>query len=168
MRVDMERLWGHMEVLCEEIGPRLSGTPADERTVEYVAGHFRRCGAQVEVQDYPCPGWDHEGTELTLLGEGGSQQLPAFAQTFTEGCDLEAELAAVGTRHELEFRPDLEGKVLLLDDEVKGPLAMNRNQDLLAIEERRPAAAIIADLNLTISISLSSPLALIFAKIASI
>ncbi|MCK4282907.1 MAG: M28 family peptidase [Candidatus Brocadiae bacterium] len=151
MQAEKDRLWEHEKHLCEEIGPRLSGTPADERTVEYIGEHFRRCGAEVEVQDYACPGWDHEGTELTLLGEEGPEALPAFAQTFTEGCELEAELAAVGTRHELEFRPDLEGKVLLLDGEVKGPLAMNRNQDLLAIEERRPAAAIIADLREEVS-----------------
>ena len=39
MHVNRERLWDHARVLCEEIGPRLSGTPADERTIEYIAGH---------------------------------------------------------------------------------------------------------------------------------
>jgi Iap family predicted aminopeptidase len=145
MRVDRERLWKHLRYLCEEIGPRLSGTQGDERAVEYIASHFGRCGAEVEVQNYPCPGWEHEGTELTLMAEVGPQTLPAFAQTFTEACDVEAELAAVNTRHELEFRPDLEGKVILLDGEVGGPQAMNRNPTLLAVEERKPVAAIVVD-----------------------
>jgi len=145
MQVDKDRLWEHEKVLCVEIGPRLSGTPADERTVEYMAAHFERCGAQVTVQDYDCPGWEHEATELTLLSEAGPEALPAFAQTFTEGCEVEAELAAVGTKHELEFRPDLEGKVILLDGEVGGPQAANRNLTLLAFEERKPVAVIVVD-----------------------
>ena len=104
MHVNRERLWNHLKVLCEEIGPRLSGTPADERAVEYIAGHFRRCGAQVEVQDYSCPSWECEATELTLQAPSGPEPMTAFAQTFTEACDLEAELAPValparGPRH---------------------------------------------------------------------
>lgn len=31
MQVDRERLWHHVEVLCQEIGPRLSGTAAEGR-----------------------------------------------------------------------------------------------------------------------------------------
>ena len=42
MHVNRERLWDHVSVLCEEIGPRLSGTPADERTVEYINGQWWR------------------------------------------------------------------------------------------------------------------------------
>jgi Iap family predicted aminopeptidase len=145
MQVDKDRLWEHEKVLCVEIGPRLSGTRADERTVEYMAAHFERCGAEVEVQDYDCPGWEHEGTVLTLMTQTGPQILPAFAQTFTEACDVEAELAAVDTLHALEFRPDLEGKIILLEGEVGGPQAMNRNPTLLAVEERKPAAAIVVD-----------------------
>jgi len=68
----------------------------------------------VEVQDYPCPGWEHESTDLTLLTENGPEQVPAVAQTFTESCYVEAPLVAVGTREELEFAPALEGKVLVI------------------------------------------------------
>jgi len=112
--VNQDRLWSHVRVLCQEIGPRLSGTPGDERAVEYIAEHFRRCGAEVEVQDYPCPAWEHESTELALLGAGGPEALPALAQTFTEPCDVEAELVGIDTRDELQLGPDLEGKVLVL------------------------------------------------------
>jgi aminopeptidase YwaD len=145
MPVDGDRLWEHERMLAVEIGARLSGTPADERAVEYIASHFRRCGAQVAVQDYDCPGWEHEGTELMLMAQAGPQPLPAFAQTFTEGCDVEGRLAVVDTRHALEFRPDLEGKVIVLDGEVGGPQAMNRNVTLLAVEERKPLAIILID-----------------------
>lgn len=143
MHVNRERLWNHVGVLCEEIGPRLSGTPADERTVEYISGHFRHCGTQVEVQDFPCPGWEHEATELTLLTTSGPEPLPAFAQTFTEGCDIEAELVGVSTRQELELAPDLEGKILLLHGEAASNLAADRNSTLLSVEGRGPRAVIV-------------------------
>jgi aminopeptidase YwaD len=145
MRVNRERLWNHARTLCEEIGPRLSGTPADERSVEYISGHFRRCGMEVEMQDYPCPAWDHEAAELTLLATDAPETLMVFAQTFTEACDVEAELVGVSTRQELELAPDLEGKILMLHDEAAANLAADRNSTLLSVEGRRPSAVIVMD-----------------------
>jgi aminopeptidase YwaD len=154
MRMNRERLWNHVSVLCEEIGPRLSGTPADERTVEYISGHFRRCGTQVEVQDFPCPGWEHKATELALLTTSGPELLPAFAQTFTEACDIEAELVGVSTRQELELAPDLEGKILLLHGEAASGLPADRNPTLLSAEGRRPSAVIVIGNSETVSTKL--------------
>jgi len=143
VHVNRERLWDHVSVLCEEIGPRLSGTPADERTVEYISRHFQRCGTKVEVQDFLCPSWSHEATELTLLAKSGPESLLAFAQTFTEACNVEAELVGVSTWYELELAPDLEGKILLLYGEAASNLAADRNPTLLSAEGRRPSAVIV-------------------------
>src|SRR3954467_15443036 len=93
IQLSQVRLWKHLETLCQDIGPRLSGTPADARAVDYIAGHFRRCGAQVVVQDFPCPAWDHESTALTVIDPGdraAPRILPAVAQTFSLPCDVEA------------------------------------------------------------------------------
>lgn len=154
IHINRERLWEHARVLCEEIGPRLSGTPADERTVEYISGHFRRCGIQVEVQDFPCPGWNHKATELTLLTTSGPESLPAFAQTFTKACDIEAELVGVNTRYQLEFAPDLEGKILLLYGEVATDLTADRNPTLLSAEGRQASALIVMSRSETVSTKL--------------
>ncbi len=154
LEVDQDRLWNHLRVLCEEIGPRLSGTPADEGTVQYMVEHFRRCGAEVELQDYACPAWEHESTELALLGADGTEQLPAFAQTFTEECDVEAESVCVGTREELEFAPDLEGKVLVLYDRLATGLASDRNPSVLTAEERQAAALVAVSPDETVSTKL--------------
>ena len=70
MQINKERLWGHLSYLCEEIGARMTGTQADERSVEYITAHFKRCGVETEVQNYPCISWEHEGTELILIGAG--------------------------------------------------------------------------------------------------
>ena len=58
-RVDGDRVWGHIRELCEEIGPRLSGTSGDERAVAYMVEHFRRCGAAGK-SELPLPSWEHE------------------------------------------------------------------------------------------------------------
>jgi hypothetical protein len=141
--VDGARLWRHLRVLCEDIGPRLSGSPGDEQAVAYIAAHFRRCGARVEVQDYPCPSWEHTATELTLLDSGAARTLPASAQTFSPPGDVTAPLAAVATRQELDLAPDLEGKVLLLHGAAAAGLAPDRNPTLLLAEERRAAALLV-------------------------
>jgi aminopeptidase YwaD len=144
MRVDRDRLWRHLEALCVEIGPRLSGSPGDERAVAYIAGHLRRCGAEVEIQDYRCPSWEHESTELMLLGaDGAGEAVPAVAQTFTAGCDVEAPLAAIGTWQELDLAPGLEGKILVLYGEAARGLALDRNATLLTAEERRATAIVV-------------------------
>jgi aminopeptidase YwaD len=136
-------VWAHLRALCIDIGPRLSGSPGDERAVEYIAAHFRRCGAQVEVQNFPCPSWDYESATLTVLQDGTSEDIPAVGQTFSLPCDLEAPLVRVRTWEELDLGPDLEGKVLLLEGEAAGGLALDRNRTLLAAEARQ-AAAIVA------------------------
>jgi aminopeptidase YwaD len=166
-RIDRDRLWRHLETLCLEIGPRLSGSPADERAVAYIAGHFQRCGAEVEVQDFPCPSWEHASTELTLLDGGGDVQgalegqgapesavVPAVGQTFSVGGEVVAPLAAVGSWVELDLAPDLEGKVLLLDGDAARGLAMDRNATLLTAEERRVAAVIVVSPLETVSTKL--------------
>jgi hypothetical protein len=79
-----------------------------------------------------------------VLGLSGEREtVPAVAQTFTVGCDVEAPLAAVGTWLQLDQAPDLEGKILLLHGDAARGLALDRNATLLTAEERR-AAAIIA------------------------
>ncbi|NLW51420.1 MAG: Zn-dependent exopeptidase M28 [Candidatus Brocadiaceae bacterium] len=141
--VNQERLWNHERVLCEEIGARLSGTPNDEKTVRYAVEHFERCGARVEVQDWPTPCWEHESTELTLQTDAGEESITAVAQTFSESCDVEAELAPVATFEELELAPDLEGKVLVLHGKLATAMAADRNRNLLSAEDRRPAAVVL-------------------------
>jgi aminopeptidase YwaD len=153
-RLDEQRLWRHLRELCEVIGPRLSGTPGDERAVEYIAGQFRRCGAGVVIQDYPCPSWEHEVTELALILPTGATVLQAVAQTFTEGCDVEAPLIGVGSLEELEFAPGLEGKVLVLHSKAAVGLNVDRNYKLLSAEERRPAALIVVSPVETVSTKL--------------
>jgi aminopeptidase YwaD len=158
-------VWRHVQVLCEEIGPRLSGTPADDRAIEYIAAHMRRCGLETEIQDYPCPAWECSATELTLLRDGRRVVLPAVPQTFSPACDVEAELAGVGSLSELDLAPDLEGKALVVHGELASRLNTDRNPALLAAEDRKAAALIVVSPAQTVSTKLiRDP----FAQLASV
>ena len=141
--IDPKRLWKHMTVLCEDIGPRMAGSEGDRRAVEYISRHFERCGASVEVQEYPCPSWEHRETRLSILNDGESATLPALGTSFTLPCDVEGELDAVGTRWEIEYRGDLKDKVLVIYGELLEGINIDRNKTLLSVEERKPAAIIV-------------------------
>jgi aminopeptidase YwaD len=91
---------------------------------------------------------------LTLLATSGPESLPAFAQTFTEACDIEAELVGVNTRYQLELAPDLEGKILLLYGEVATDLTADRNPILLSVEGRQASAVIVMSRSETVSTKL--------------
>ncbi|MCE5215715.1 M28 family metallopeptidase [bacterium] len=149
------RVWKHLQVLCEEIGPRLSGTAGDDRATEYISEHMRRCGLETEVQEYPCPAWEHGEPQLTMLKEGRRVPLPAVAQTFSEACDVEAQIACAGSLKELDLAPELDGKVLVLHGQLASSLTADRNPALLAAEERRAAALIVVSPAETVSTKLT-------------
>lgn len=154
--IKKERLWRHLEHLCVAIGPRLAGSPGGIAAGKYIFDHCSRFTQRVEIQEYPCPSWEHEATELRLSGADDGQDLllPAFAQVFSESCDVDGRLACVQTRNELEFAPDLEGHILVLSGEVGSEINGDRNQVLLTAEERRALAVVVVDLGETVSTKL--------------
>ncbi|HEX2037117.1 MAG TPA: M28 family peptidase [Chloroflexota bacterium] len=116
MRVDRDRVWRHLEVLCVEIGARLSGTPGDERAVAVPASvgeELRRCaGARVRLRirarRYDSTGHDvigrlpggHEGHIAvaahydTAAGVPGATDNASGTAALLELCEL---FAAAGT-----------------------------------------------------------------------
>ena len=43
--------------MCNNIGPRLTGSPQAQRAVEYVAGEMRRLGLSVQLEELKVPHW---------------------------------------------------------------------------------------------------------------
>lgn len=105
--------------LCNQVGPRLSGTPGAEAGVQMVAEEMRRIGLKVTLEPVQVPCWvrDREGAwltdwtgkpageqPLTVLTLGGSGATPAQG--------LSADVVAVADFEELEKR-DVRGKIVL-------------------------------------------------------
>ncbi len=152
MRDIESELMAHVETLCVEIGPRMTGTAANEAAGAYIRGVFERAGLEVEEQRFTCPTWTHEETILTLEGE----RLDAAANTFSPACDVTAPTIAVCTVAELEAA-DLTGKIgVLTGDLTRAALTPQgvtlyeapRDQHInRLLVEKHPAALITANLN---------------------
>jgi aminopeptidase YwaD len=136
----------HLNRLCVEIGPRPIGSPGAHIAADYIQEVLLAAGLDVEVQDFECPAWEHQGTDLTLDGE----RVEAAANAFSLACDVSAPGVALGTVAELEAA-DLEGRVgVLYGDLTKAPLSpkswfLKSERDdrvIRLLEEKRPAALI--------------------------
>ncbi len=110
--------WRRLEHLCYHIGPRLCGSEALSRAVEWAAQLLRDDGQEnVQLQPVKVPHWVRgeercvevlpAGRELRILGLGGSVGTPRGG--------VEAELVAVSGFDELERLPRsaVEGKIVL-------------------------------------------------------
>jgi aminopeptidase YwaD len=136
----------HLNRLCVEIGPRPIGSPGDHAAAGYIQEVLLASGLDVEVQEFECPAWEDQGTDLTLDGE----RVEAAANAFSPACDVSAPSVALGTVAELEAA-DLDGRVgVLYGDLTKAPLSpkswfLKSERDdhvIRLLEEKRPAALI--------------------------
>ncbi|TCN38238.1 hypothetical protein EV644_109253 [Kribbella orskensis] len=48
-----ERALRHLQVLSEEIGPRIGGTASEKRAAEYLAGQLDRFGYGTRLEPFP-------------------------------------------------------------------------------------------------------------------
>lgn len=119
--------------LCDNIGPRLSGSAQAQRAVEYVSGEMRRLGLKVELEEVKVPHWVRgletgalvqypgmaAGTtqKIVLTALGGSVATPP------EG--LNAEVITVNSFDELNAlkRAQVQGKMVLFNNKFDRQMA---------------------------------------------
>src|SRR5687767_8505559 len=109
--------------LCNNIGPRLSGSPQAQRAVEYVADEMRKLGLEVRLQKLSVPHWvrgEEKGALIEFPGmtPGTTQKLvlttlAGSARTPPEG--LTAEIIVVNNLDELNLlgKEKIQGKIVL-------------------------------------------------------
>lgn len=113
------------EYLCNNIGPRLSGSPQAQRAVEYVAAELRKLGLEVKLEKVLVPHWVR-GAETGALTEwpGMAPQttqkivLTALGGSIATPADgLTAEIVVVKNYDELTAlgRDKVAGKIVLFD-----------------------------------------------------
>ena len=127
--------YARLAYLCNNIGPRLSGSPQAEGAVNYVAAELRKLGLEVKLEKVSVPHWvrGQETAELTafegmtpnttqkivLTALGGSVATPP------EG--ITAEVVVVNNFDELQAlgRERVAGKIVLFNAKFNQQLADN-------------------------------------------
>jgi aminopeptidase YwaD len=135
----------HVRVLSEDIGPRVSGTAAEDETAEYLAEQFGSYGYDVEIMEFTFSGdrfnrvgsvgddvVDHEA--LALVGSPGGQVAAESVwvgladEAGIGGRDLTGKIA-VATRGQLPFAEKYENvkaagaAALVIVNSVPGPVS---------------------------------------------
>ena len=126
--------WQQLDHLCNNIGPRLSGSPQANFAVQYVAEELRKLGADVKIEKVMVPHWvrGEERAELVswpgmtpsttqkvvLTALGGSVGTPA------EG--ITAEVVVVRDLQELRKMPreKVQGKIVVFTKKYDEKMAM--------------------------------------------
>jgi len=117
--------WAKLEYFCDRIGPRLSGSPALGRAIEWAAGEMRREGLEnVVTPPVQAPVWvrgeesavllEPRRARLAMLGLGGSIGTPA------EG--ITAEAVVVDSFEELERLGEarVRGRIVVFNQPWRG------------------------------------------------
>ncbi len=117
--------WQVTESLTTEVGPRLAGSEADARAVEWAKAKFRALGYdKVWTEPVTFPKWVRRGEAAQVLG-AHAQPLRIAALGGSAGGTVEAEVVRFADLAALEAAPDgsLAGKIAFVDYQ------MQRRQD---------------------------------------
>lgn len=111
--------------LCNNIGPRLTGSPQAGRAVEYVAAEMRRLGLEVQLEKLSVPHWvrgEETGSLVQFPGQAANttQKIVLTAlggSVATPPRGLTAEVVVVENFDELQTlgRAKVEGKIVLFN-----------------------------------------------------
>lgn len=113
MEIIKNSLVRHMEKLCQEIGPRATGSAGNKAAVDYAAETFRSLGYEVRLQEFPCMDWQNDGAELIVDG----QTVEVAAAEYAMPCNVSGELVCVQTIQELAAA-DLTNKICVMYGEL--------------------------------------------------
>ena len=142
--------------LCDNIGPRLTGSSQAQRAVEYVAGEMKRLGLTVQLEELKVPHWVR-GLETGALlrypgmAPGTSQKIVLTAlggSVATPPNGLNAEVVVVNNFDELNALPEgkVKGKIVLFNNKFDKQMAVqgfggNAYGQAVAYRGRGPSAA---------------------------
>jgi hypothetical protein len=142
--------------LCDNIGPRLTGSAQAQRAVEYVSGEMRRLGLSVQLEELKVPHWVR-GIETGALiqfpgmAPGTSQKIVLTAlggSVATPPTGLNAAVVVVNNFDELNAlgRSKVQDKIVLFNNKFDRQMAAqgfggNAYGQAVAYRGRGPSAA---------------------------
>jgi hypothetical protein len=109
--------WKIVESLTTEVGPRMAGSPADARAVQWAVAKFRQLGFdKVWTEPVTFPQWERRGEHAEVLG-AHAQPLVLTALGGSPGGVVEAEVVRFADLAALQAAPagSLAGKIAFVD-----------------------------------------------------
>ncbi|MBN60557.1 MAG: hypothetical protein CME20_04285 [Gemmatimonadetes bacterium] len=104
----------HVDVLCEQIGPRWASSAAEKEAAEYIRGQFVESGlAGAALEEFELDTWAYDRAEASV----GSMPIDLLPYNRCPPCKLEAPLvdAGFGTPHALDaVRDKLKGSIAVM------------------------------------------------------
>ena len=91
----------HVEVLCEQIGPRWASSEGERQAVEYLREQFAQAGlADAALEEFVLNTWAYKRAKATV----GDMEIDLLPYNRCPSCDLEARIvnAGYGTEHEID------------------------------------------------------------------
>lgn len=108
-----EQIEQYLQVLCNEIGARPTGSEANQKAVDYVSEEFEKCGCQVQREKFDCMDWTHR--ECSLMVDG--KEVSIFPAPYSLACDVQGKIVCVNSLDELRCT-EITGKIVLLCGEL--------------------------------------------------
>ncbi len=140
MNENISSVKNHLEMLCNTIGPRPTGSAANRAAVDYASEVFKRCGLHVRLQEFDCMDWKNAGAALSV----DVRNVPVKASEYSLLCDVAAEYVCVDTVEALESAT-LGGKIAVLHGELcKEPL-MPKNFEFYNPDEHKQIIALLEE-----------------------
>jgi aminopeptidase YwaD len=111
-----QRAYQHIKALSVDIGPRVSGTPAEKQAAEYVASQFSSFGLNPVTLIFDLPNEQATAFKLEILDPplGEIETLPLVGSADTPPEGLSGEAVFVELPQEPYAGPHVEGKIVFL------------------------------------------------------
>lgn len=104
----------HVEVLCEQIGPRWASSAEEYQAVKYLREQFAQAGlAEAALEEFALSTWAYNRAEATV----GDVAIDLLPYNRCPPCDLQAPIvhAGYGTEHEIDrVRGQLKGSIAVM------------------------------------------------------
>jgi hypothetical protein len=141
--VSKDNLLKHVQWFCENVSPRLSGTPACRQAAEYIVNTNRENGVKVECNEFMAYMSTPEKAEVKIT-QPEEKDIEAYAYAFTpptppKGLEGEVVAAGIGTEEDL-CKVDIKGKICFVRYSGYKPITYNEK---IRLAEERGAIAFL-------------------------
>ncbi len=117
-----KRAYGHLDVLCEEIGPRHGGSTKEAQAARYICDYFKSLGLKAKLEKYPL--YSFEDATASLKGSDGKEisciPLPMTKSTPARG--LTKSCVFIGEAAEVNLDKSIRDKIVIMFGSFNGEL----------------------------------------------